>query len=60
MAEDLFHLLSRQSDFLEDGECTLKHVNVAVTLFEIYEGRIQDLLNNRRGLKVLEDGKGEM
>lgn len=60
VAEDLFHLLSRQSEFSGDRECTLKHVNVAVTFFEIYGGRIQDLLNNRRRLKVLEDGKGEV
>ena len=60
VAEDLFHLLSEQASSSDERECSLQNVNVAVTFFEIYGGRIQDLLNNRRRLKVLEDGKGEV
>lgn len=33
---------------------------VTVSFFEIYGVRIQDLLNNRKQLKILEDGKGEV
>lgn len=33
---------------------------VTVSYFEIYGGRVQDLLNKRSRLKVLEDGNGEV
>ena len=56
VAEDLFLLLS------DDGSngCKLENTTVTVTFFEIYGGRIQDLLNDRKRLKLLEDGKGEV
>ena len=40
--------------------CSLDEQFVTVSFFEIYGGRIQDLLNKRCRLKVLEDGKGEV
>jgi kinesin family protein 2/24 len=54
VAEDIFHLLS-----VGDGP-NLDDTMVLVSFFEIYGGRIQDLLNKRNRLKVLEDGKGEV
>mmetsp|Transcript_6322 Transcript_6322/g.8536 ORF Transcript_6322/g.8536 Transcript_6322/m.8536 type:complete len:592 (-) Transcript_6322:506-2281(-) len=56
VADDLFHLLSSG----DENNCTLDNTIVTVTFFEIYGGRIVDLLNNRHRLKVLEDGKGEV
>lgn len=47
VAEDLFMLLDEDS-------------LVTVSFFELYGGRIQDLLNKRQRLKILEDGKGEV
>mmetsp|Transcript_34252 Transcript_34252/g.48677 ORF Transcript_34252/g.48677 Transcript_34252/m.48677 type:complete len:561 (+) Transcript_34252:74-1756(+) len=55
VAEDLFMTLSSG-----DLGCTLDNTTVAVAFFEIYSGYVQDLLNNRNKLKVLEDGKGEI
>ena len=58
VAEDLFLSLSSNS---ETGECaTLHNAIVTVSMFEIYGSHIQDLLNNRQKLKILEDGKGEV
>jgi kinesin family protein 2/24 len=37
-----------------------KDTTVTVAYFEIYGGYIQDLLYNRKRLKILEDGKGEI
>ena len=54
VAEDIFHLLS-----IGSGP-NLDDTMVLVSFFEIYGGRIQDLLNKRQRLKVLEDGKGEV
>jgi kinesin family protein 2/24 len=54
VAEDIFHLLS-----LGNGP-NLDDTIGLVSFFEIYGGRIQDLLNKRQRLKVLEDGKGEV
>jgi len=54
VAEDIFHLLSNG-----DGP-NLDDTMVFVSFFEIYGGRIQDLLNQRNRLKVLEDGHGEV
>ena len=47
VAEDIFSL----SD--DDTTCS-------IAMFEIYGGQIQDLLNERNKLRVLEDGKGEV
>lgn len=54
VAEDIFHLLKNQNG------PNLEDTMVLVSFFEIYGGRIQDLLNKRERLKVLEDGKGEV
>lgn len=63
VAEDLFLLLgeaSKGNNAADGGACSLDDTSVYVTFFEIYGGRIQDLLNERKRLKVLEDGKGEV
>ena len=63
VAEDLFLLLEEASKANHgggSGACGLDDTSVYVTFFEIYGGRIQDLLNERKRLKVLEDGKGEV
>jgi kinesin family protein 2/24 len=55
LCEDLFLLLS------EDNEaCSLDDTEIKVSFFEMYAGGIQDLLNNRKKCKVLEDAKGEI
>jgi kinesin family protein 2/24 len=54
VAEDIFYLLSKGVN------TNLDNTMVLVSFFEIYGGRIQDLLNKRNRLKVLEDGKGEV
>lgn len=61
VAEDLFLLISDDHGLnLNEGGCNLNDTAVMVSFFEIYGGRIQDLLNKRNRLKVLEDGKGEV
>lgn len=60
VAEDLFLLLSKEHGAGVEGGCNSDDTAVTITFFEIYGGRIQDLLNDRRRLKVLEDGKGEV
>jgi len=55
VAEDLFHTISTG----ESG-CTDENTLVSVAYFEIYGGYVQDLLNKRRKLRVLEDGNGEI
>ena len=66
VAEDLYLLLEEASMGNTTGTtdatspCSLDDTAVCVTFFEIYGGRIQDLLNERKRLKVLEDGKGEV
>ncbi len=54
VSEDIFSLLASN-----EGP-TLDDTMVLVSFFEIYGGRIQDLLNKRQRLKVLEDGNGEV
>ena len=39
---------------------TFANTQVAVSFFEIYGGRCQDLLNERSKLSVHEDGQGEV
>ncbi|KAL9186910.1 hypothetical protein ACHAXT_010630 [Thalassiosira profunda] len=58
VAEDLFATLASNAGF--DAECSLDNTTVSIAIFEIYGGRIQDLLNDRNRLKVLEDGKGQV
>lgn len=55
VAEDLF-------DRLYEGKCgcSIDNTTVTVAFFEIYGGYIQDLLNHRNRLKILEDGQGEI
>mmetsp|Transcript_48376 Transcript_48376/g.89712 ORF Transcript_48376/g.89712 Transcript_48376/m.89712 type:complete len:282 (-) Transcript_48376:21-866(-) len=60
VAEDLFEILSGRHGGGAGNSCTLEDTAVTVTFFEIYGGRIQDLLNERKRLKLLEDGKGEV
>lgn len=52
IANDLFRLLEYNN--MHDT------VSVMVSMFEIYGGRCQDLLNNRNRLVVREDGSGEV
>ena len=57
LCEDLFDQLSQED---MDDVCSLKNTDVKLSFFEMYGGFIQDLLNDRKRLKVLEDGKGEV
>jgi kinesin family protein 2/24 len=57
--DDIFETLSNNTLFGDEG-CSLENSTCSVAIFEIYGGRIQDLLNNRNRLKVLEDGRGEV
>mmetsp|Transcript_53845 Transcript_53845/g.64991 ORF Transcript_53845/g.64991 Transcript_53845/m.64991 type:complete len:602 (-) Transcript_53845:93-1898(-) len=56
VAEDVFLLLNHSANDC----CHVKNTHVTVSFFELYGGRIQDLLNHRQRLKLLEDGKGEV
>eukprot|EP00527_Entomoneis_sp_CCMP2396_P005270 CAMPEP_0198154414 /NCGR_PEP_ID=MMETSP1443-20131203/68564_1 /TAXON_ID=186043 /ORGANISM="Entomoneis sp., Strain CCMP2396" /LENGTH=618 /DNA_ID=CAMNT_0043821085 /DNA_START=111 /DNA_END=1967 /DNA_ORIENTATION=- len=61
LVQDLFALLSEE--LMEDDDpkfCTHDNCRVVISFFEMYGGCIQDLLNQRQRLKVLEDGKGEV
>lgn len=49
LCHDLFALLDGRAD-----------VKVMVSFFEMYGGMMQDLLNDRKRLKILEDAKGEI
>ena len=62
VAEDIFSSLRSHShdNTINNGCCSLENTTCSIAIFEIYGGRIQDLLNNRNRLKVLEDGKGEV
>lgn len=50
-AVDLFN-------YLDESEYS--HLSVGVSLFEIYGGRLHDLLNDRKQVKCLEDHKGKV
>jgi len=56
LAADLFTVLKENEG--TDG-CSLSNTRIMISFFEIY-GNIQDLLNERKRLKILEDGKGEI
>ena len=71
VAEDIFSILAGNGNGNGNGNNRLdgnsvkigfssEDTAVSVAIFEIYGGRIQDLLNNRNRLKVLEDGRGEV
>jgi kinesin family protein 2/24 len=57
VCEDLFLLLSEGGI---EGGCTLDDTMIMISFFELYGGFVQDLLNDRNRLKVLEDGNGEI
>ena len=50
-ALDLFHAIKTPG---------FEHFSIAVSLFEIYGGKLFDLLNNRTVVKCLEDAKGKV
>ncbi len=50
-AQDLFHVASHDK---------YKHLSVGVSLFEIYGGKLFDLLNSRQPVKCLEDSRGQV
>ena len=56
LCEDLYLLLSDEAD----GDCSASKTIVMISFFELYGGFVQDLLNERNRLKVLEDGNGEV
>lgn len=60
VVEDLFMLMEGADDEAEDDCVCLSKTRVTVSFFELYGGRVQDLLNNRNKLKILEDGRGEV
>lgn len=61
LVQDLFSLLSEELTDEDDPRfCTMDNCRVVISFFEMYGGSIQDLLNQRQRLKVLEDGKGEV
>jgi len=60
VVEDLFMLMEGADDEAEDECVCLSKTRVTVSFFELYGGRVQDLLNNRNKLKILEDGRGEV
>ena len=62
LVEDLFQLIQEPQDTNNDDDdwCTVDNCRVVVSFFELYGGCIQDLLNQRQRLKILEDGKGEV
>ncbi|KAL3817173.1 hypothetical protein ACHAXA_007716 [Cyclostephanos tholiformis] len=76
VAEDVFAMLAAEKDSDDDDDDdddeivgqrqrqplprSSEDTIVSIAMFEIYGTKIQDLLNNRNRLKVLEDGKGEV
>uniref|UniRef100_A0A7S1BTT2 Kinesin-like protein n=1 Tax=Corethron hystrix TaxID=216773 RepID=A0A7S1BTT2_9STRA len=63
VAEDIFAMLHLHEEDDDDGrnaQCRRSETTVTVSFYELYGGRCQDLLNERRMLKILEDGKGEV
>lgn len=62
LAEDLFSLLSASDNNIDNNTncCTLDNTTISMSFFEMYGGFVQDLLNERNRLKILEDGKGEI
>lgn len=57
LSEDLFMILQDHSN--SEG-CTTDSTKIMVSFFELYGGFVQDLLNDRSKLKVLEDGQGNI
>jgi kinesin family protein 2/24 len=50
-ARDMFRMMKREE---------YKHLKVCVSLFEIYGGKLIDLLSERRNIKCLEDANGRV
>lgn len=59
VAHDIFKFLN-DPDAENNNGCSAEDTQVTVAFFELYGGRIQDLLNERHRLRILEDGKGEV
>ena len=57
LCDDLFALLKKPND---TDACSASNTQVMVSFFEFYGGHAQDLLNDRRRMKLLEDGKNEI
>ncbi|NWZ27921.1 KIF2A protein, partial [Asarcornis scutulata] len=53
VAEDVFHRL-------KDPSCPILELRVYGAFFEIYGGKVFDLLNSKKRLRVLEDGKRQV
>lgn len=60
VTEDMFTMLNGNQVDDESGGCSLENTIVSISFFELYGGYVQDLLNDRNRLKILEDGKGEI
>lgn len=54
------YLLAAQDVFKYASDSKNSHLSVSVSLFEIYGGKLLDLLNNRAQVKCLEDHKGKV
>jgi len=54
------YFLAAQDVFQYASKSQYSHLSVSVSLFEIYGGKLLDLLNNRTQIKCLEDHKGKV
>jgi len=54
----LYYLAAK--DLLRIANTKYQHLTVGVSLFEIYGGKLFDLLNKRKSIKCLEDHKGKV
>jgi len=58
VAQDIFMMLNDQNN--ENTNSSVEDTKISVAFFELYGGRVQDLLNERQRLRILEDGRGEI
>jgi len=54
------YFLAAQDVFRMADEPEYENISIGVSLFEIYGGKLLDLLNRRRPIKCLEDSKGKV
>lgn len=54
------YLLAAVDIFRQIEQLSFNHVNVCLSLFEIYCGKAYDLLNNRHACPIREDGTGKV
>jgi kinesin family protein 2/24 len=54
------YYLAAQDLFKQANQRRNQHISVGASLFEIYGGKLFDLLNNRHPIKCLEDQKGKV